>query len=103
MAAQAQPPAPCVLVIFGAAGDLTKRLLMPALYNLRRAKLLPEEFALVGVARSDSNDESFRRDLGAAPARVRQRRGRGRRLALARRAHALPPAASSTIRRPTRS
>jgi glucose-6-phosphate 1-dehydrogenase len=66
MAEQAQPPAPCVLVIFGVAGDLTKRLLVPALYNLRRAKLLPEQFTLVGVARSDRNDEGFRRDLGTA-------------------------------------
>ena len=66
MAEQAKPPAPCTLVIFGAAGDLTKRLLVPALYNLRRAKLLPEQFALIGVARSDKNDESFRQDLGAA-------------------------------------
>ena len=40
---------PCVLVIFGASGDLTKRLLMPALYNLACDGLLPEQFALVGV------------------------------------------------------
>jgi glucose-6-phosphate 1-dehydrogenase len=66
MAAQAKPPAPCVLVIFGAAGDLAKRLLVPALYNLRRAKLLPEQFALIGIARSDKTDDTFRRDLGAA-------------------------------------
>ncbi len=66
MAAQAKPPDPCILVIFGAAGDLTKRLLLPALYNLRQAKLLPEQFALIGVARNDKNDDSFRRDLGAA-------------------------------------
>jgi glucose-6-phosphate 1-dehydrogenase len=66
MAAQAKPAAQCVLVIFGAAGDLTKRLLVPALYNLRRAKLLPEQFALIGIARSDQSDDSFRRELGAA-------------------------------------
>ena len=39
------------MVIFGAAGDLTKRKLMPALYNLAKAQLLPKEFAVVGVAR----------------------------------------------------
>ena len=42
MTGAAQPAGPCVLVIFGAAGDLTRRLLLPALYNLRRAGLLPE-------------------------------------------------------------
>ena len=48
----AQPAPPCTLVIFGAAGDLTKRLLVPALYNLRRAGLLPEAFSVIGVARA---------------------------------------------------
>ena len=63
-AASAQPkPPPCALVIFGAAGDLTKRLLLPALYNLRRAGLLPEQFALIAVARHDENDDSFRQNL----------------------------------------
>jgi glucose-6-phosphate 1-dehydrogenase len=61
---QERPAGPCVLVIFGAAGDLTKRLLVPALYNLRRANLLPEEFAVIGVARNNKDDETFRRDLG---------------------------------------
>src|ERR1700674_117635 len=64
MAPQAQPADPCVLVIFGAAGDLTKRLLVPALYNLRQAKLLPEEFAVIGVSRNDIDNETFRRDFG---------------------------------------
>jgi glucose-6-phosphate 1-dehydrogenase len=63
---KAEPAPPCTLVIFGAAGDLTKRLLIPALYNLKRAKLLPENFAVIGLARSPKEDESFRRDLGAA-------------------------------------
>src|SRR5262249_14369983 len=58
-----QPAPPCVLVIFGAAGDLTKRLLVPALYNLRRSKLLPDEFAIIGIARSDKHDEDFRQDF----------------------------------------
>ncbi|MGY2048280.1 glucose-6-phosphate dehydrogenase [Methylobacterium sp. JK268] len=58
------PPAPdCTLVIFGATGDLTHRLLMPALYNLARWKLLPERFAVVGVSRSEMSSEDYRRDL----------------------------------------
>ena len=59
-----RPGDPCVLVIFGAAGDLTKRLLVPALRNLRRAGLLPKEFAVIGVSRRDMDNETFRRDLG---------------------------------------
>ena len=55
---------PCVLVIFGAAGDLTKRKLIPALYNLRKNKLLPDEFAVIGVARAEMSDDEFRRRLG---------------------------------------
>jgi glucose-6-phosphate 1-dehydrogenase len=66
MSTQAKAPAPCILVIFGATGDLTKRLLAPALYNLKRANLLPERFALIGVARADKTDESFRGDLCVA-------------------------------------
>jgi glucose-6-phosphate 1-dehydrogenase len=54
----------CTLVIFGGAGDLTKRLLMPAIYNLKRQGLLPENFALVGVARTDMNTDSFKEALG---------------------------------------
>ena len=41
---------PCILVIFGASGDLTKRLLMPALFNLACDRLLPGRFAIVGIA-----------------------------------------------------
>src|SRR5258708_16791629 len=44
-------PAPCIFVVFGASGYLTKRKLLPALFHLRQAGLLPEEFAVVGVAR----------------------------------------------------
>src|SRR5581483_5464035 len=53
-------PGPCLMVIFGAAGDLTKRLLMPAIYNLRCDGLLPERFAIIGLARDELNTESFR-------------------------------------------
>jgi glucose-6-phosphate 1-dehydrogenase len=60
---QAKPADPCTMVIFGATGDLTKRLVVPALYNLARTKLLPEQFSLVGVARSEGTVESWRDNL----------------------------------------
>jgi glucose-6-phosphate 1-dehydrogenase len=44
-------PDPCIVVIFGASGDLTKRKLLPALYHLEQSGLLPKDFAVVGVAR----------------------------------------------------
>jgi glucose-6-phosphate 1-dehydrogenase len=53
----------CVMIIFGATGDLTKRKLMPALYNLARAKLLPLQFALIGAAFDELDAESFRKQL----------------------------------------
>ena len=65
---QPQPPPseiapPCVLVIFGAAGDLTKRKLIPALYNLKHSQLLSDNFAVVGVARAEMSDEEFRQRM----------------------------------------
>jgi len=53
-------PDPCVLAIFGASGDLTRRKLFPALYALAYRRLLPERFAVVGVARSDQTTAQFR-------------------------------------------
>ena len=58
-----RPGDPCAMVIFGAAGDLTKRLLVPSLYNLHAGKLLPEKFALVGVTAAKFSDEDFREKL----------------------------------------
>jgi glucose-6-phosphate 1-dehydrogenase len=55
-----RPAPPCVLVIFGATGDLTKRKLVPAIYNLLANRLLPDEFAIVGVGRSPMADDEFR-------------------------------------------
>ncbi len=55
--------APCALVIFGATGDLTKRLVAHALYNLARAERLPADFVLVGVARADNTAKSWREGL----------------------------------------
>jgi glucose-6-phosphate 1-dehydrogenase len=51
---------PCLLVIFGAAGDLTKRLLMPALYNMACDGLLPKQFALVAFARAELSQDQLR-------------------------------------------
>ncbi|MEO8938029.1 MAG: glucose-6-phosphate dehydrogenase [Burkholderiaceae bacterium] len=60
----AAPPAPaCTLVIFGASGDLTHRLLVPALYNLARAGSLDGGFRVVGVSRSPMTDDQFRTEL----------------------------------------
>ena len=58
-----QPAGPCAMVIFGAAGDLTKRKLIPALYNLAKGGLLPQEFAIVGVARAPMTTEEFRQKM----------------------------------------
>jgi glucose-6-phosphate 1-dehydrogenase len=60
---RASPADPCAMVIFGATGDLTKRLVIPALYNLARTKVLPEKFALIGVSRSVGTVEDWRNHL----------------------------------------
>src|SRR3954464_14706410 len=54
---------PCIMVIFGAAGDLTRRKLVPALYNLAKAELLSREFAILGVAHNQMSDDDFRKKL----------------------------------------
>ena len=59
-------PEPCVLVIFGASGDLTKRKLFPALYALAVRHMLPERFAVLGSARSELSDEEFRAQMAEA-------------------------------------
>src|SRR5579864_7536262 len=60
----AQAPAePSVVVIFGASGDLTKRLLMPAFYNLACDGLLPEQFGIVGIAMDEFTTDSFRQKM----------------------------------------
>ena len=103
-------PEPCALVIFGASGDLTQRKLFPALYSLAFRRLLPEQFAIVGVARTEQSTEDwiaemkkavqehgrdeFREDVwdgsppGCATSRdgLRRRRRRGRARADAERA-----------------
>jgi len=62
-AAAAEIAPPCIMVIFGASGDLTKRKLIPALYNLKHSNCLPDNFAVVGLARPEMSDDEFRRRL----------------------------------------
>jgi glucose-6-phosphate 1-dehydrogenase len=59
-------PDPFALVIFGASGDLTHKKLMPALYALASRHLLPPRYAIVGVARTDGDDDEFREDMKKA-------------------------------------
>ena len=54
---------PCVMVIFGATGDLTKRKLFPALYNLAKDDFLPHTFAIIGVGRQEMTSEEFRSQM----------------------------------------
>jgi glucose-6-phosphate 1-dehydrogenase len=61
-----QTPEPCVLVVFGASGDLTRRKIFPALYAIAIRRMLPEQFAVLGVARSDWTDDEFRGHMEAA-------------------------------------
>jgi len=54
---------PCTMVIFGAGGDLTRRKLIPALYNLAKYQLLSREFAIIGVGRTPLSEEDFRKRI----------------------------------------
>jgi glucose-6-phosphate 1-dehydrogenase len=62
-ASHKEPPPSCAIVIFGANGDLTKRLIVPALYNLARTGLLPERLALIGVDHNDKSSEQWQAAL----------------------------------------
>ena len=59
-------PDPCVLVIFGASGDLTRRKIFPALYALAVRHMLPEKFAVLGSARTELSDDDFRDQMADA-------------------------------------
>jgi glucose-6-phosphate 1-dehydrogenase len=59
-------PEPCVLTIFGASGDLTRRKIFPALYSLAFRDLLPEQFAVLGVARTEHSTADFLAGMEAA-------------------------------------
>jgi glucose-6-phosphate 1-dehydrogenase len=61
-----KPIGPCTIVIFGASGDLTARKLIPAFYHLCKDKQMPSAFRVVGVARREKTDESWRNELRAA-------------------------------------
>lgn len=56
-------PGPFSLIIFGASGDLSKRKIFPSLYRLKKEKLLPENFFIIGTARSESKNGDFRETL----------------------------------------
>src|SRR3989338_7417282 len=57
------PPEPCILVIFGASGDLTGKKLIPAVFNLMKEGNLPTNFICVGVARRPKTAEAFRNEM----------------------------------------
>ncbi|HKO60477.1 MAG TPA: glucose-6-phosphate dehydrogenase [Pyrinomonadaceae bacterium] len=62
-AAAAEIAPPCIMVIFGASGDLTKRKLIPALYNLKHSNCLSDNFAVLGLARGEMSENEFRRRM----------------------------------------
>jgi glucose-6-phosphate 1-dehydrogenase len=64
----------CTVVIFGASGDLTRRKLMPALYNLAVSRALPGGFAVVGQARRDRSHDQFRAEMKEAVSKFSRRR-----------------------------
>jgi len=68
------PVAPTTLVIFGATGDLARRKLLPALYNLAHEGALPERFHLVGVSRKEKEDEDYRSECEQAIRRFSRRK-----------------------------
>ena len=51
-----------ILVIFGASGDLTRRKLLPSLFEVFERDMLPEHFVILGVARTSFSDEEYRRE-----------------------------------------
>ena len=57
---------PCVVVIFGATGDLTRRKLLPALFRLAQQHLIPAEFAILGVSRQQMSDQEYRAKMREA-------------------------------------
>ena len=60
-----QAAGPCAMVLFGASGDLTKRKLVPALFNLAKALLLPKNFAILGVAVDPLSEDQFRSQVAS--------------------------------------
>ena len=72
------PVAPTTLVIFGATGDLARRKLLPALYNLAHDGALPERFHLVGVSRREKENADYREECEQAIRQFSARTRRGR-------------------------
>src|SRR4051812_39398034 len=68
-----RPVHPTTMVIFGASGDLAKRKLLPAIYNLAHEGALPEQFNLIGVSRGEMSDEKFREETREAISRFSRR------------------------------
>ena len=56
-------PEPLILAIFGASGDLAKRKLIPAIFDLYERKYLPEQFVILGISRSKLSDDDFRKKV----------------------------------------
>ncbi len=71
-------PDPCVLVIFGASGDLTARKLIPALYEMRAIGALPEHFKVLGVSRREKTDDAWRTELATSVQKHAKRWDAGR-------------------------
>src|SRR5580700_1820720 len=67
-------PSPCVFVIFGASGDLARRKLLPALYNLAVSRLLPAGMSIVGFALTEITEEQFRSSMRDAVAEFSRRK-----------------------------
>ena len=61
-----KPPMPQAIVVFGASGDLARKKILPALYNLANDGLLPERYRIIGYASSDFDDDSFREHARAS-------------------------------------
>ena len=59
MAQLTAPDAPVIIVLFGATGDLAKRMVLPAFYTLAEQKLMPEDYLLIGTGRGEKTDEQF--------------------------------------------
>src|SRR3982751_3673781 len=68
------PVHPTTMVIFGASGDLAKRKLLPAIYNLAHEGALPEQFNLIGVSRGEMSDEDFQQEARKAIAEFSRRK-----------------------------
>jgi len=62
----------CTIVVFGASGDLTQRMVMPAIFRLMRRGLLPPEFRVIGYARTAMTDDDFRARMRKAVMRESQ-------------------------------